>query len=173
MHKSIPQMPGLPVLGNLLDVRRDRLAFFARVRQQCGGIAQYRLLARPMILISDPAYARAVLIEHAEAVDQTRLFRTLLRPLLGQGLLTSPRPLHQRQRHSIAPAFQHRRIITYADTMAHAAEALARDWRDGAAVDGAREMRHLTLRVIGKVLFDADLRSDAQELGTALTTAIR
>lgn len=168
MQKTIACMPGLPLLGNLLDVRRDRLAFFGRVRERCGKIGSYRLPGRLMILITDPAYAHAVLVEHAHAVDQTRRFRTVLRPLLGQGILTSSGTSHQQQRRLIAPHFQHRRIVSYADMIVQYAETIAQGWSDGASVDIAQEMMRLTLSVIGQVLFEADLLTETQELGSAI-----
>lgn len=93
--------------------------------------------------------------------------------MLGQGLITSPRELHSQQRRLIAPNFQHQHIVSYADTMVHYAETIARTWVDGAPIDVAEEMMRLTLGVIGQVLFEADLLTEAQELGAAITTAIR
>ncbi len=93
--------------------------------------------------------------------------------LVGNGLLTSLNDFHRRQRRLVAPAFQHRRIGAYADVMADYAERTQAEWRDGQAIDVAQEMMRLTLWVVGKTLFDADVRGEAGELGQALSTALR
>jgi cytochrome P450 len=42
-------------------------------------------------------------------------------------------------------------------------------WRDGETLDVAEEMTRLTLAIVGKTLFDADVEGEAQEIGDALT----
>lgn len=53
----------------------------------------------------------------------------------------------------------------------YAARASAR-WQDGATLDVAQEMMRLTLFIVGKTLFDAEIESEAQEIGAALTTVM-
>ncbi len=54
--------------------------------------------------------------------------------------------------------------------MASYAEDAQRDWQNGgASLDVAHAMTQLTLRIVGKTLFDADLRDEAAELGAAIT----
>src|SRR5262249_14212812 len=43
---------------------------------------------------------------------------------------------------------------------------------DGATLDVAREMNRLTLSIVGKTLFDADVESQAAEVGEALTGVV-
>src|SRR3712207_8362393 len=42
-------------------------------------------------------------------------------------------------------------------------------WRDGEELDVAHEMMRLTLAVVAKTLFDADVDDEADEIGAALT----
>src|SRR5438046_2942926 len=56
-------------------------------------------------------------------------------------------------------------MVEYADRMRNA-------WTDGATLDLAREMNRLTLSIVGKTLFDADVESQAAEVGDALTGVI-
>jgi len=46
------------------------------------------------------------------------------------------------------------------------------EWRDGAELDIAREMMRLTLAIAGKTLFDADVETEADEIGEALNEAM-
>lgn len=45
-------------------------------------------------------------------------------------------------------------------------------WQDGAELDMAREMMHLTLRIAGKTLLGSEVEGEADEIGNALTDAL-
>jgi cytochrome P450 len=45
-------------------------------------------------------------------------------------------------------------------------------WRDGETLDLSEEMMRLTLGIVGKTLFDADVVSDAKEVGEAMTVVM-
>jgi cytochrome P450 len=88
---------------------------------------------------------------------------------LGEGLLTSEGEFHRRQRRLSQPAFHRQRMDAYAEVMARYG-AMTRDrWQSGETVDMAQEMMRLTLAIVGKTLFDADVESEAAEIRRALT----
>ena len=72
----------------------------------------------------------------------------------------------------MAPSFQPRHIISYADSMAHYSELIQQKWSDDETVDVNQEMTHLTMSIIGKILFDADVFTETDELGAAMTTTL-
>jgi cytochrome P450 len=96
------------------------------------------------------------------------------RPLLGNGLLTSEGELHRRQRRLIQPAFHSAQIRAYAGVMAEEAGRLSTgsDWVDGAVRDVAADMAAVTLRIVGRTLFTADLGGDASTVTEAATELI-
>jgi cytochrome P450 len=169
--QDIPQLPGLPALGNLIEFRRDRLALFQRIARECGEIGAYRVGPLRFVLSNAPEHAQIVLVDRADDFEKTPLI-DLLRPLLGDGLLTAKNATHRRQRRLVAPAFQHRRIAGYAAVIADYAERTQAAWAGGQAIEVAREMMRLTLWIIGKTLFDADVAGEARELGGALTNLL-
>ena len=65
----------------------------------------------------------------------------------------------------IQPAFNHSRIITYVDTISKHAMERGQMWADGQVIDVGKEMTELTMRVIGKIMFDLDDLGDEDELG--------
>src|SRR5262249_23189795 len=73
-------------------------------------------------------------------------------------------------RRQLAPRGVHRdRIAAYGSGRAdYAARACGR-WTDGEALDLQQEMMRLTLAIVGKTLFDADVESEAHEIREALT----
>lgn len=45
-------------------------------------------------------------------------------------------------------------------------------WEDGATLDVWQEMMRLTLAIVGKTLFDAEVEKDARDVGESLTTVL-
>src|SRR6185295_12520013 len=84
-------------------------------------------------------------------------------------LLTSEGAAHLRQRRLLQPAFHRDRIAGYGNTMVAHADRMRQSWTDGATLDIAREMNRLTLSIVGKTLFDADVELQAADVGDALT----
>ncbi len=171
LSAPVYRVPGSLLLGNLMDFRRDRIGFSQRVARD-HDVARVRLGLIPLLMVSSPSVAHEVLVEHADAFTKSMGLSVFARPMLGNGLLTSERDVHKRQRRLMAPLFAHKRIAGYADVMAERAAAgvdtlLAQ--RRTLAVDA---MMRITLEIVGKTLFDADLGKDADEIGDALTDAM-
>jgi cytochrome P450 len=92
--------------------------------------------------------------------------------LLGEGLLTSEREFHLRQRRMIQPAFHRHRINEYAKSMIEYGERMANSWKSGDVRDVDKEMMRLTLWIVGKTLFSANVEDDADEVGRAMSTIV-
>jgi cytochrome P450 len=92
--------------------------------------------------------------------------------LIGEGLLTSEKEFHLRQRRMIQPAFHRNRINEYAKTMIEFGEKMAGEWRGGETRDIDKEMMRLTLWIVGKTLFSANVEDDADIVGQAMTTIV-
>jgi cytochrome P450 len=57
--------------------------------------------------------------------------------------------------------------------MAHIANRAADEWRDGQPMDLHAEMMKVTLRIVAKTLFDADVESDLEGIGRAMDVTVR
>lgn len=97
----------------------------------------------------------------------------LLRPVVGNGLLTSDGDFWRRQRRLAAPAFHRQRIASFAGTMTAAADTMLESWhtlaQDGRPLDINEAMMHLTLEIVGKTLFSIDLTREADAVGEAFS----
>ena len=125
-----------------------------------------------MVLLSDPEHIRDVLVVRQKNFTKGRgLERAKL--LLGEGLLTSEGEHHRRQRRMAQPAFHRARVAGYGTVMADFAARERDRWRDGAVLDVHSHMMALTLAVVGKTLFEADVEGEAREIGEALTTSFQ
>jgi len=169
---SSARLRGNILLGNLLDFRRDRIAFSHRVARSAD-VVETRMGLWPLVLVSTPALAHEVLVEKNDAFVKSAGLAIFARPLLGDGLLTSEREEHKAQRKMLAPLFAHKRIASYADVMAERAAKTAESLAHAGRADVADAMMRLTLEIVGKTLFDAELGGDADDVGGALTDAMR
>jgi cytochrome P450 len=148
--------------------RRDPLKFLLGLAREYGDVAQFRLGPQRAFLLNHPDYVRDVLVTHHDHFIKGRALQRSKR-LLGEGLLTSEGEFHRRQRRLAQPAFHRQRMNAYGAVMVEYAARAAARWRDGETIEVAQEMMRLTLAVVGKTLFDADVEQDATEVGEALT----
>src|ERR1043165_3850837 len=153
--------------GHLFYFRRDPLKFFARLAREYGDAVQFRAGPQRVFLFNHPEHVRDILVTHHERFHKGRALQRAKR-LVGEGLLTSEGEFHRRQRRLAQPAFHRQRVNSYARVMTEFAAKASARWRDRETLDIAEEMSRLTLSIVGKTLFDADVESDADEVGAAL-----
>lgn len=91
-----------------------------------------------------------------------------LRRFLGNGLLTSEGQFHLRQRRMIQPAFHKKRIDAYAQCMVQYTRERTAQWHDGQHIDMHTEMMAVTLSIIAKTMFNAEVSADAEKVAHAL-----
>ncbi|TMA18139.1 MAG: cytochrome P450 [Deltaproteobacteria bacterium] len=93
---------------------------------------------------------------------------SLLRRLVGNGLLTSEGSFWLRQRRLAQPAFHRQRIAAMAARMTQAAVDLAREWEprvhSGEPFSMLEEMSGLTLRIVADALFGTVLPARASSV---------
>jgi cytochrome P450 len=171
----LPRFPPGPKrtipLSGLLAYRRGPLRFFQNLAQQFGDISYFRLGPQQAFFLNHPDYIKDVLVtNHQDFMKGLALQRA--KRLLGEGLLTSEGEFHRRQRRLAQPAFHRQRIASYAAVMTDYAARARERWRDGETLDISEQMMRLTLAIVGKTLFDADVESDAREVGAAMSVVM-
>jgi cytochrome P450 len=90
------------------------------------------------------------------------------RVLLGDGLLTSEDDFHCRQRRLVQPAFHRDRLAEYAASMVDCTVRLREEWRSGAEFDVSQVMMRLSMAIVARALFSADIESETDEISGAL-----
>ena len=166
--------PGPPkhwLWGNLRDFDRDRLGMLLGVGRQYGPVVGLRFLTTRAFLLTDPEDIKHLLVDNHRNYLKGYGVQAL-KPTLGEGLLTSEDEFHKRQRRLVQPAFHRRRIEAYAEIMARYADEHMQGWRDGHEIDLHEEMMRLTMVIVARCLFDADVSRDAAHLGKAISDLI-
>ena len=164
---SIPGVRGgLPLLGNLLQFRSDRLAL-QDAAARTGPLARVQLALLPIYIVTDADLAHQVLVEQAGSFVKSAGL-AILKPLLGEGLLTAEGEPHRRHRKLLAPAFAPKRLAAYGTAMVEETLRTVTSWRAGQRVDLLVEMMAMTLAIAGRTMFSADVRRDADTVARGL-----
>ena len=163
--RAIPGPRGLPVIGNLLQLPRERLTqHFMMLAQEHGGIFSINFAGYRLPLICSA--------ELTEVVCNEKQFRklispplTTLRPLAGDGLFTAngDEPNWALAHRILIPAFSQRARRLYFDAMQEIAGNLINKWHASGSqwVDVSADMTRLTLDTIALCGFEQRLASFA------------
>ena len=165
-------LDGLPLLGNLLDFRNDRLALYARAAE-AGPFVRFRLGRLPLYVITDAELVLDLLVDNADSTQKGRGVNLFMKPLMGEGLLSAEGATHRNPRKLLAPAFAPKRTAKYGETMVEETQIQVATWRDGDRIDVSEQMMQMTLAIAGKTLFSADIRNEAEQVDRGLTLAMR
>lgn len=163
-----PGPRGLPLVGSLLEFRRDPTGFLAALATDYGDIAHFKLGRQSAFQLNHPDYIREALVEKSARFVKTRVLERAA-SVIGQGLLSSNGDFHRRQRRIVQPAFQRRRIAEFGSAISRCAAATSQRWRDGASVDMFSEMLRLSLAIVGETLFGSDIEAQAEDVKQAMT----
>ena len=169
--KALPPSQKASLIGgHIRAFWRDRTGFLTK-QAMLGDVTFLRMGPQPVFFLNHPDHIRDLFVVNAEKFVKGRALQRS-KALLGEGLLTNEGAAHLRQRRMIQPAFHRNRIAEYARSMVEYADRKANSWRDGEVYDIDKEMMHLTLDIVGKTLFNADVGDDANEIGKAMTTMV-
>jgi cytochrome P450 len=165
---SFASVAGLPFLGVLLPLQRDALVFFTRTLKQHGDRVEFRVLGKRVLLLSHPDDMEAVLVNNSDSYGRSDEVRNL-RPVFGDGLLTSEGELWRKQRRLIQPKFSNATMQQYANVMVECIGAQIARWQPGEVRDMKVEMMRFTGDVVCQTLFGREPSADAKTIANAVT----
>ncbi|MCP3805449.1 cytochrome P450 [Allokutzneria sp. A3M-2-11 16] len=153
---DVPVAPHrLPLAGHLARLARDPVGFLTSLRDK-GSIVGVNLGPLRVYVLTDAALANQVLVERGRSFAKGKLFDEV-RPLLGDGLLTSGRELHLRQRRVIQQVFHRERLANYATTMRDRARSLAASWHAGQRLRVDHVMVDFALNTLLGTIFASEI----------------
>lgn len=154
----------------LFRLSRERIAFFTEIAANYGDVIPFRVGRQLIVLLKHPDDIRDILVTHQKNFTKGQALERS-KKLVGNGLLTSEGDFHLRQRRLVQPAFHRTRIASYGAAMVDATAKLREEWRDGQTFDVNAAMMHLTMVIVARTLFGAQLESESRAISQALTHA--
>ena len=146
------------------------------VRDKCGPVAIIRFRPRrllpPLAVVTSPQGIRDVLGGSDGSIDKEDTVHSETRAW-GDNLFNLPHAKWANRRRAIQPLFTKKHVASFSDHISDAAEALTDSWLKQGSIDLDREIRKLTLRVLGRSIFGIDLGSRADDLAAPLESAQR
>lgn len=146
--------PSSPVFNggvvNLIRFQRDPLRFFSAIVQEHGPVLKCRLAWLTLVLVADPAAARAVLKLPRHAANKRTRSAALIGLVSGRSLLTADGDSWFRLRRLVQPAFHHGQIAGYSERIERLGAAFIDGWKaaPNGRIEVASAMRRLTFRFI-------------------------
>lgn len=157
---------------NFIAFQRDPLGLLVEVLQEGDVVSLRSGEKRPSIIVNSPEFIHEILVGK-EAYFRKGRSSDVLRRTIGDGLLTSEKAEHRRQKKYLTPAFYKERIQAYARIVTEESQRTIGSLKDGQPVDLHDEMMRLTLSVIAKGMFATDVEARKKELADAVDIAIR
>ena len=162
--REVPSLTIVPVGGFLIRNLKSIHTRFPDIVRLKLGVTEFYLLTNPELV------QEVLVTKQRDFIKGKYLQRT--KKVFGEGLLTSEGDFHHRQRRLVQPAFHHDRIDSYAKIMTDYASETMSGWRDQEVLDIHAEMMRLTMSIVAKCLFDADVESESKTIARDLTTTI-
>ncbi|MFP2962584.1 cytochrome P450 [Myxococcus sp. 1LA] len=167
-----PMSRGAPLLGHVRMLQKDPLQLLQGQAREYGDVVRLNVGPAYLALVVHPDGVRHVLQDHARNYTKQSRGFTVLRELLGLGLLTSEGDFWLRQRRLAQPAFHRQRLAGFAATMVEATSELA-DMMEaradiGTAFNVAEDFTRLTLRIASLTMFGSDVSGAARDIREAL-----
>jgi cytochrome P450 len=162
---AFPQMEGAPLLARLFGLapRFDAMATLKK-----GPLCWTGLLGKRIYFVNDAEYVKRILLDNLANYPKSVTYRNNLRPFLGDGLLISEGDFWKRQRRLAQPAFHLRRLKVLAAAMAEAAARMSAGWQHGQVIDVMAAMNAVTMDIVARTLFGADVSGDIGEVAGAM-----
>jgi cytochrome P450 len=155
----------------LKEFSRDRLGAMTRWARTYGDLVSARFGPREILFVNHPDLVEEVLVNQNRRFIKHYRLRDATRTL-GQGLLTSEGEFWRGQRKLAQPAFHRERIAAYACSMVESTERMLTTWADGQIRDVQEDMMRLTLEIVAKTLFDAEVGGETAEASEAMATLL-
>jgi len=174
---TAPGPLGGEMLKNLRNIVSDPLTYLEDVWQKHGDVVQFPVPKPATYLVSSPAGAREVLVNHHKETSKKTLQYNNLSLVTGDGLLTADTQAWRPRRRMLQPAF-HQEMISLSQH--HVELGLAKleiHWQEVTStgptiIDIDQAMMSLALEITCGALFGVDIESEVDEITAATLTAL-
>lgn len=175
--RTVPQLKGLPILGNARDFQKDSIGMIDRGWKDAGDIYKAKVGPRSFTVISHPDLAHEVLINQKQIFMRPHEFNggTILTVLLGLSVLTTDGDTWLSKRRLMQPIFHRQNIVAMGDKMSDAGQQMLQRWQakgSGAQIDLKHEMKLVTLDIINRTMFSTNVLPEVDKVGNSVDVAL-
>ncbi|WP_405151393.1 cytochrome P450 [Sphaerisporangium sp. NBC_01403] len=172
-----PRLPPGPGGTQSLRAMREAPLEFVTAMAAYGDVTRHDADGELVYMLNRPDLARYVLKENGSNYTKDHTpDDDMLRPLLGNGLLTSSGEEWAAQRRMCAPAFRPGEVEKFDQTITDAAVQMLHRWTDGRQGQAVRvdhDLTSLTLTVIVKAMLGTDIGGAGDGFGRAVDAVNR
>jgi cytochrome P450 len=158
-------------LETLFSFKSDPCGFFVKLLHKGDLVLLNPKSKKPAYVVNSPEFIQEILVNKDSSFRKGRISK-VMRRTIGDGLLTSEKNEHHRQRRYVQPAFYKERIEAYARIVVEKTLQLVERIEDGQVVSMDEALMQLTLSVITRTMFATDVEAQKAELANAVNITI-
>jgi cytochrome P450 len=170
----LPGPKGYPILGVLPMLRANTLKFLVSASRNFGDLVPLRLLMNTAYLLNHPAHVEHVLQTNYKNYRKAPMIDRL-KPIFGEGLVTSEDEFWSKQRTLMQPSFHRKRIEALGQPMVDVTREHLKVWREralrGEEFNLSEDISCLTLEIVLRTMFSSGLGEEGPALSRALVLA--
>jgi cytochrome P450 len=171
-RSDTPPLPPGPAtrhpLGSTLPFKDAPLDYIRTLAAEHGDVVRFKVGGKWWTLVVHPDDIWDICVKRQARFTKPPIVGRLWSQFLGNGLLSTDGEFWKRQHKMIRPGFHRERIDAYAAVMVAYTRRMIDRWEQGERLPVDEEMTALTLEVVAKTLFDADVRRDSGTVGEAM-----
>jgi cytochrome P450 len=152
---AIPVVPGIPFVGNTLEMAKDPAAFFLRAYREHGPVYRIKVFGRESIVIAGPEAAMFLTTRQGrDAMRSKEFWEGLVKEYGATETLTgADGERHVRLRTLMRDGFSRESVNGHYDELVSITEgALQRRWKKGAVLPVNEAMQYLVVEQLGMML---------------------
>ncbi|OLL27632.1 cytochrome, partial [Burkholderia sp. SRS-W-2-2016] len=172
--RRIAPGPSGRLMGNLAEYKRDPVTMLLKLQQQYGDIARNRLGPFLTHALAHPEHVQYVLQENHRNYVRGRFYEDF-KLFFGDGLLTTDGDFWRRHRRAVQPLFHRKQVNEHAQAVGAAALGLVQRWSElpaGEPLEVVEEMMHLSLSMLGLMVFNTDISRFSRQVGPSVRFGI-
>jgi cytochrome P450 len=156
--RTLPGPRGLPLLGNLLQLKATQLhTILEHWADRYGPLYTFRLGWKPVVAIAEPALIQEVLRHRPETYRRLSALAAVFADLGGHGVFAAEGALWRRQRRVVMQALSLPQLRQFFPTLTTVTARLQTRWaraaRAGAVVDVVTDLMRYTVEVTTRLAF--------------------
>lgn len=161
-------------LSHLPRLRGDILGYVKELVTAHGDVVSYHIGPIRIYLFNHPEAIHEILVKQAKRFQKPKRIKRVWHKFTGNGLIVSDGDVWRKQRQRMQPAFALERLRGYADVAAGLTEQMLDRWH-GRGEHGCLELNiepevtRLTLEIVARTLFGANVEEHVTRIGEAVT----